>query len=118
MQKTLGQRIRELRGAEDYSLREFAAKIGVTPAHLSDVELGRRFPSPDLLKRIASNLKVSGAELEAYDSRPPVEDIKRLSEADPAFGFAFRKLVDEMKDKNITPEQLVKSLNRRKRDPE
>lgn len=107
---TMGERIRELRDAKDVSLREFARQIEVTPAHLSDIELGRRFPSDQLLKRIAVRLGVRVEELEKHDSRPPVDEIKRLSEADPAYGFAFRRLVDEMREKNITVEDILKKL--------
>ena len=109
MIKTLGQRIRELRDGKDVSLREFAKKIDVTPAHLSDIELGRRFPSEALLKRIAASLKVSVAELEAYDSRPPVEEIKRLSESDPTYGFAFRKMIEA----KVSPEEILKSIKQK-----
>ena len=114
MMTTLGQRIRELRDGMDVSLREFAKKLGVTPAHLSDIELGRRFPSDALLKRIAANLRVSVQDLEAYDSRPPVEEIKRLSESDPSYGFAFRKMVE----KKISPEEILRSIEKRKSDRE
>ena len=41
----LGQRIRELRGKKDLSLRELAKKLDVSAAFLSDIELGRRYPS-------------------------------------------------------------------------
>ena len=44
MKKTLGVRIRELRDQRDLSLREFARRLGdVSAAHLSDIELGRRY---------------------------------------------------------------------------
>lgn len=112
MTVTLGQRIRQLRGERDVSLREFAKKIDVTPAHLSDIELGRRFPSEALLKRIAISLKVGLGELEQYDSRPPVEEIKRLSEADPTYGFAFRKMIEE----KISPDEIMKGIAKRKSD--
>lgn len=112
MTKTLGQRIRELRDAKDVSLREFAKKIDVTPAHLSDIELGRRFPSEGLLKRIAAGLRVSVAELEAHDTRPPVEEIRRLSESDPTYGFAFRKMIEA----NVSPEEILKSISERNSD--
>lgn len=96
MAKTLGNRIRELREERDFSLREFARKLGnVSAAHVSDIELGRRFPSEELLTKIADVLTVPLADLKSYDSRPPVEDFKRMAEADPAFGFALRKLVDK-----------------------
>lgn len=114
MTKTLGQLIRELRDKQDVSLREFAKKIEVTPAHLSDVELGRRFPSPELLKRIATALKVSVEELQKHDSRPPVEEIRRLSEANPALGFAFRKLIDEVREEKLTHEELLQRIQRPK----
>jgi transcriptional regulator with XRE-family HTH domain len=111
---TLGQRIRELRDTKDVSLREFAKQIEVTPAHLSDIELGRRYPSDQLLTRIAARLGVRVAELEKHDSRPPVDEIKRLSEADPAYGFAFRKLVDEMRKNNITMDDVLREVTRKK----
>lgn len=114
MTKTLGRRIRELREENDLSLREFAKKLGdVTAAHISDIELGRRYPSESLLKRIATVLRVPLGKLEEHDSRPPVEEIKRLSEADPTFGFAFRKLVDEMVEKNISADDILKFTNRK-----
>ena len=114
MTKTLGRRIRELREENDLSLREFAKKLGsVTAAHISDIELGRRYPSDSLLKRIAAALRVPLAKLEEHDNRPPVEEIKRLSEADPTFGFAFRKLVDEMVEKNISADDILKFTNQK-----
>lgn len=105
MKKTLGSRIRELREEKDFSLREFAKKAGgISAAHISDIELGKRFPSDALLRTIAVLLEVPVEELQQYDNRAPVEDIKRLSEADPAFGFAMRKLVE----KQVTPEEILK----------
>ena len=105
MKKTLGGRIRELREEKDFSLREFAKKVGgISAAHISDIELGKRFPSDALLRKIAMLLEVPVEELQQYDNRAPVEDIKRLSEADPAFGFALRKLVE----KEVTPEVILK----------
>lgn len=112
MKKTLGSRIRELREEKDYSLREFAKKLGnVSAAHISDIELGRRYPSEALLQKIASLLAVSIEELQQYDNRAPVEEIKRLSESDPAFGFALRKLIE----KDVTPEDIL-NLTKKKPD--
>lgn len=107
--KTLGQRIRELRGAKDLSLREFARQVGdLSAAFLSDVELGRRYPSDFVLVVMAKVLGTTAEDLRKYDSRPPVEELKRLSSADPAFGFAFRKLVD----KDVSPDELLKFLEK------
>lgn len=109
MTKTLGHRIRELREEADFSLRELADKLSISAAHLSDIELGRRFPSDDLLKRIAKELKQPIEELHGFDQRPPMEDLKRMSNSDPVFGFALRKLVD----KEITGEDLIKFADKK-----
>jgi transcriptional regulator with XRE-family HTH domain len=114
MGKTLGQRIRELRDKKDLSLRDFAKRLGgLSAAHLSDIELGRRFPSEELLAKMASALDTSVEDLRGYDSRPPVEELKKMAEANPAYGFALRKMVE----KRITPEEIEKLiLDKSKRD--
>ncbi len=105
MDKTLGEKIRELREKKDISLREFARKLDNTSAaHISDIELGRRYPSDDLLAKISVLLDVPINELQKYDNRAPVDEIKRLVQSDPAFGFAFRTLVD----KKISPADIMK----------
>jgi transcriptional regulator with XRE-family HTH domain len=102
--KTLGQFIREKRDELDLSLRELARRIDVSAAFLSDIELGRRYPSDDVMEELCRVLKVSRRELDSYDPRPPVEDLKRLSELNPKYGIAFRTIVDQ----NITPEEILK----------
>lgn len=105
MNITLGGKIRELRESKDMSLREFAKKLdGATAAHVSDIELGNRYPSDSLLKKIAGLLDTSIEELQKFDSRAPVDELKRLAQAEPAFGFALRTLVD----KKVTPEDILK----------
>lgn len=102
--KTLGQRIRELREEHDLSLREFAKRLDLSAAFLSDVELGRRYPSEKILAEIALILGTSVDELRNYDTRIPVEDLKRLAESTPAYGIALRKIIN----KKVTPEELMK----------
>lgn len=69
---TLGSEIRRLRMQGGTSLRAFALTVGVSAPHLSDVELDRRRPSKDLLKRIARELGSIGGtlkDLERLDAR-------------------------------------------------
>lgn len=101
---TLGGRIRELREQRDLSLREFAKRVGHSAPFLSDVELGRRFPSPEVLAKMAHALGVPVTELQAHDTRAPLEDLKRLAELNPAYGIAFRKVIDN----KVSPEDLMK----------
>lgn len=105
MMKTLGERIRELREQRDLSLREFAKKLGgLSAAFLSDIELGRRHPSDKVLEDMARALKTTLEDLRKYDTRPPVEDFKRLITANPAYGVALRRIVD----KKVSAEELMK----------
>lgn len=113
MIKTLGQKIRELREDKDLSLRELAKQLGgLSAAFLSDIELGRRYPSDEVLAKIANVLGVSLDELQKCDTRPPVEDLKRKTELDPTFGFALRKLME----KDVTAEELMKLVEKKDKD--
>src|SRR6202035_920758 len=80
---SLGQRIRELRDKADLSLRGLAKRIGISSPFLSDIELGRRFPSEEILAKLAGALEVSPDELKQYDTRAPIADLKRLMDSDP-----------------------------------
>lgn len=105
MSKTLGERIRELRDQTDLSLRDLSKKTGgLTAAFLSDIELGRRFPSDDALARLAKALGTTPEDLRIYDTRPPVQEIKRLSAQNPAIGAAFRKIT------KMSPEEILKMV--------
>jgi transcriptional regulator with XRE-family HTH domain len=119
--KTLGDRIRELRQELDLSLREFGVKLGermgnekpITAAFLSDVELGRRFPSPEMLVQMAHVLRTTVEDLKSCDTRPPVEELKKLTSENPAYGFAFRKLVGT----DVSPEELLKFIEGKAKRP-
>ena len=109
--KTLGQRIRELRDGQDLSLRELARKLNLSAAYLSDIELGRRFPSEKVFADLARELNVAVDELRDHDTRAPIEGLKRLSESNPMYGLAFRRLVDS----KTSPEELIKLAGKAKR---
>ena len=85
-------------------MREFAKKLGdLSAAFVSDVELGRRFPSSKVLERMAHVLKVTSDELRSYDPRPSIEELKRLATSNATYGFALRKLASG----EITAEDLL-----------
>lgn len=112
MNKTLGEHIRELRETLDISLRELAEKLKLSPAFVSDIELGRRFPSDKVLAEIATALKTTVEDLKQYDTRAPVEGLKRLASSNPAYGMAFRTIVD----KKINPEELLRWAEKKARN--
>jgi transcriptional regulator with XRE-family HTH domain len=108
MPTSLGERLRALREEKDLSLREFARRLNRSPAFISDVELGRRYPSEPLLSQMASVLSTTVGDLKAYDVRLPTEEMKRLAAADPRYGVAFRTVID----KKIPAQDILDFANR------
>ena len=106
--KTLGERIRELRMERDFSLRELARDLEVSAAFLSDIELGRRYPSDDLLSSIARRLRTPVEELRVLDHRASIGELRRRATVDPHYAFALRKMVE----KNLTPNEILDLVDR------
>jgi transcriptional regulator with XRE-family HTH domain len=109
---TMGQRLRELRERAGLSLREVAKAANISAPFLSDVELGRRFPTNETLALIAQKLGASVNELKKHDHRSALADLKRLAEGSPSLGAAVRALVDEVQSGNLTTEELAAKLRR------
>jgi len=105
----IGPYIRKRRDELDLSLQEFAKKLDCSPAFISDIELGRRHPSEEVLAEMARVLKVKAEELRAMDVRAPIDDIKRITLDDPTFALAFRGVID----KKITANELLEFVKKR-----
>jgi transcriptional regulator with XRE-family HTH domain len=112
IETSLGQRLRELRDRADLSARELAKRIGVSSPFLSDIELGRRFPSEEVLGKLAAALNVPLEDLKQYDNRGPIADLKRLMDSDPKLGVAFRTAVEKLKSGELTAEDLIARLSK------
>lgn len=54
----VGQEIRQFRKAKRMTIEEFSFRLGVSPSHLNQLELGNRKMSIDLLYRIMEELNV------------------------------------------------------------
>ena len=115
-QQTLGARIKELRLAQNVSLRQFANTVGIAPAFLSDIELERRFPSNDVLQKIADHLKVPFGELKPFDVRDSVTEIRKLVQGNAAWGMAFRTAAEHLKQSGLTPGEFVERVTGDKRE--
>jgi transcriptional regulator with XRE-family HTH domain len=104
---TLGQRIRELRDQHDLSLRELARSVEVSAAFMSDVELGRRYPTDEILAKIAKKLRTSVEELRVYDSRVPLEELRQIASVNPVYGFALRRMLDRIEENDLSADELL-----------
>ncbi len=90
----------------DLSLRELARKLDLSPAFISDVELGRRHPSEEVLAKMAKILGANLEDLKTYDPRVPMEDLKQISAKDPSFAVALRKI------KDLSPQELERLIKK------
>jgi transcriptional regulator with XRE-family HTH domain len=92
-----------------------ARRLDIVPAHLTDIEYGRRNPSPELLVKIAKAYGMTELELRSGYRRPD-EDVAELAsetplaiEKVPAFLRKARNLTAEQWDKLIKQAEKLSS---------
>lgn len=78
MSKTLGRRIKKVRGMRDMTQKQLAAKALISRSYLADVERGRYNPSLETLQKIADALGVTLDRLAGESAAAIIED--RLEE--------------------------------------
>ena len=114
MKPTFAEFIRARRVQLSLTQRQVALHVGFKSiAHLSEIEAGNRYPSPDLLDKFAEILRVPVEELRDHDARNPVQSTKELLEERPEMIAAFRRVITEAR--NLSPEELIKRIE--KKDP-
>lgn len=106
----LGGKLRELRKKTGISLRELARAVSISAPFLSDVELGRRYPSDEILTRIAKKLGTRPEELKYLDTRSAMGDLKRLAESSPRLGLVFQSVVEHVNAGSLSPEEIASKL--------
>src|SRR4029077_21139299 len=99
---TFGMRVRQLRHAKEWSLRDLAEKVGVGFTYLSRVENERLnfgdYPSDALIHRLADALEADEEELLILAKRIPETVKKRVLQRPDAFR-AFATCDDATLDK-------------------
>lgn len=118
MAEKLGAAIRRLRAQAGYTLRKFAGMVGISAAHQSDIEHGRRMPSDKVLRETARLLEHVGAtyeDLRALDARLET-DLQEWVQGNPEAGQMLR----QVKESGRSPKEILRDLERflRKEDEE
>jgi transcriptional regulator with XRE-family HTH domain len=90
---SLGKRIKDRRQELKLTIRGFAARIGVQPPFVTDIEADRRRPGPEVLARIADVLDIPLGELQALDPRI-APDVKEWMDEQPRVSSLLRRLHD------------------------
>jgi transcriptional regulator with XRE-family HTH domain len=109
--KSLAEVIKESREKLGVSIRELARQIEVSAPFLSDIELGRRFPSDEVLARLAKTLKMPIEALKKHDTRVSIGSLKKLIDTSPTWSFALRTVAEKATEGKLTAEDLLKKLN-------
>jgi transcriptional regulator with XRE-family HTH domain len=106
--QAIGEQLRQQRVEKlGRGLREMAGMLSIAPAHLTDLEKGRRTPSEELMVKIANLYQIPIAELRAGWSRPDMI-VKEIASQDattaekvPEFLRTARNLTSDQWDKLI-----------------
>jgi len=76
--KTLfGQRLKNLRKKRNLTQANVAEMVEVDAKHISCIESGKNFPSPDLLAKLAKAFKLHPKELFEFADFPTPVDLKK-----------------------------------------
>lgn len=102
----LGERVRSLRKARDWTLNQLAERVGVSVGMISHIERGAKDPSLDTIERIAEAFSISPGLL-----LDPSLDLDRLRRVSHLFSKLDRlqddqlELVARLIDQMSTPPQ-------------
>lgn len=91
----VGAALRHHRTRQGFSATALARAVGISNGHLSDIERGRRNPSPDLLRRLEKALGLSSGELQVPFTPPKALD-RPSSEAIASLAAALGVSVAEL----------------------
>lgn len=92
-------------------VREIAKVLKIAPAHVTDLERGRRTPSEDLLRRIAEVYGIDIAVLRAGWEKPD-EVVKEVATQDPTAAAKVPEFLRTARD--LSPDQWDKIIKQAK----
>ena len=116
--KTFGQVVRELRiKNRDYSsLREFAKKVGLSPAYLSRIENEKEPPpSEAVVERLAEALGTDKYELFSYAGRVPTEFLETFRRNPKGVASFMRRVQEVGLESDSDWEEIESTISKMKR---
>lgn len=72
-----GQRIKILRKKRNLTQSNIAEMVDVDAKHISCIENGKNFPSPELIAKLADAFKLHVKELFEFEDYPNTKDLKK-----------------------------------------
>jgi transcriptional regulator with XRE-family HTH domain len=96
--KDISKKIREIRTKHGHTLEELGEKLNFNPSNLSKIERGIRKPQIELIEQMAKIYDVPLTYFFGEQQEAP-EELK-------AIGADWVSFVEEMEEKNITPDEI------------
>jgi ribosome-binding protein aMBF1 (putative translation factor) len=75
--KSFGEYLRELRESRGYTQKELALELGLGQAYLSKLEHGSKYPTPEVLEKLATSLGIPEERLVHLQSKDLVNKFKK-----------------------------------------
>ena len=116
--KSFGQVVRELRiRHKDYSsLREFAKRVGLSPAYLSRIENEKEPPpSEAVVERLAEALGTDKYELFSYAGKVPTEFLETFKKNPKGVASFMRRVQEVGLESDSDWEEIESTISRMKR---
>lgn len=98
----IGKKLKTLRDRKGYSTREVAERIGVSNGYITQIEKGK-IPSLTVLNNLCNLYNTDIPTLFSSQSANVPEDLQKL-------GVEWIMFSEEMKKKNLTPEDIKRYI--------
>ena len=98
----IGERLRSIRKAKGLSIYKLSQDTGISQNHISDLELGRRKPSVETLKRLIVPLGITLSELFNEDT-----EVSILTENERELVENYRTLPDNKAENLLNLSRLL-----------
>ena len=95
----IGEKLRAARIVLNLSQYELATKIGITKRSMTNYELSKTYPRPDILKKLADGLNVTVTYLMYDEETDPKKNLEQelfLADARAKFGYRGAKEAAEV----------------------
>lgn len=94
----LGVKLKQLRTEQDLSLSELAAKSGLSVSYLSEIEKGKKYPTPEKIIQLANAMSVSFDDLVSAQVSESLDPLKLLLSSPFIKEFPFELFGIEPRD--------------------
>jgi len=105
-----GKRVKYLRESENIKREEFADKLRITYSALSKYETGERFPSPDIINKIADFFNVTTDYLLGRTDNPKITILENGKIPEELKNIDIEMIALLNGEKGLTKEELEKLL--------